>query len=126
MTPATQTQAPPALLTAEEFIERYAHQHVELVDGVVVETPMPTLRRGQVCSKANRLLGNFTEERNLGHVMSNDTFIRTRRDPDRVRGPDVLYVSYSRLPPGPAPNRLTDLVPELTVEVRSPSNTERR
>src|SRR5258708_40294303 len=54
--------------------------------------------------------------------MSNDSFVRTQRDPDTVRGGDVCYVSYSLLPPGPVPEGLLDLVPELVFEVRSPSD----
>jgi Uma2 family endonuclease len=110
------------LLTAEEFAERYADRRFELVRGKPVETPMPNMRHGKICSTFNRLLGNFVEEHDIGHVMSNDSFVKVESDPDTVRGPDVLFVSYERLPKGPVPDGLLDVIPELAVEVVSPTN----
>jgi Uma2 family endonuclease len=104
-------------------MEKYDHLNVDLVLGQLKEYGMATGRHGQVCARANRLLGNFIEDNNLGHTMSNDTRILIRRDPDTVRGADVCYVSFSRLPPGPAPDEYLVVPPELCVEVRSASNT---
>lgn len=120
---ATPTAAPPTLLTAEEFVAKHGHEYAELVDGVVVWTDsMPNYRHGEVCSNIAYELGHFVRTNDLGRVCTNDTFIRTRKDPDRVRGADVLFVSYSRLPKGPAPEGFSEVVPELAVEVMSPSN----
>jgi Uma2 family endonuclease len=120
---STSIAAPPQLLTAEEFIQRYNEQPVELDKGLVVEAAMPSLQHGLVCANIARHLGNYVEERQLGRVMSNDSWIRTRRSPDSVRGPDVVYLSYERLPKGPLPAGLLECVPELIVEVRSTSDT---
>ncbi len=119
------TPMPPAAapVTAEEFVERYSHQYAELIDGNLVEYGVPSGRHGQICSKADRLIGNFVEQHNLGHTLSNDTSILIRRDPDTVRGPDLAYFSYGRIPPGPIPEGLVEAIPELVAEVRSPSNT---
>ena len=46
----------------------------------------------------------------------------TERDPDTVRGPDVAFYSYHPLPKGPLPQNYGPEVPELVVEVRSPSD----
>ena len=119
----TATAAPPALLTGEEFFARHENDRAELVDGVVVwEKDVPNYPHGEVCATFTRLLGNHVADNDLGRVCSNDTFVRTRKSPDRVRGADVLYVSYTRMPKGPAPEGLSDIVPELAVEVMSPSN----
>jgi len=40
-----------------------------------------------------------------------------------LRGPDVAIVSYAELPKGPMPAGLLDLVPELCIELKSPSET---
>ena len=45
-----------------------------------------------------------------------------RRGPDTVRGSDILFISYGRLPKGEVPDGLLDVVPELVFEVRSPSD----
>jgi Uma2 family endonuclease len=110
------------LLTAEEFVREYDGQAVELVKGHVVELPMPTARHGKVCNWIAYFLTQFVLQRDLGHVMTNDSWIAVERDPDSVRGPDVCYFSYSRLPKGPVPEGLLDVLPELVFEVRSPSD----
>jgi Uma2 family endonuclease len=109
-----------ALLTAEQY-QQFPDPGVptELVRGRVVEMSRPTLRHGQICSKIDRIVGNYVEERQLGHAVSNDAGILTERGPDTVRGADVAFYSYARVPRGPLPNSYGDVVPELTFEVRS-------
>ena len=112
-----------ALMTAEEFGRRPDPGYPEeLVQGRVVEMPPPDRRHGYVCLRAGRILGNFAEEYDLGRVMSNDSGVITERDPDTVRGADVAYYSYARLPRGPLRTGYGPEVPELVVEVRSASD----
>ena len=87
------------LITAEEFLRLPENgQHRELVEGVVVTRNLPGFQHGEVCSTIVRKIGNFVEERNLGHTVSNDSGIVTKRGPDTVRGADVAYYSFHRLP----------------------------
>jgi Uma2 family endonuclease len=113
----------PPLLTAEEFVRRYENQHKELIGGVVREVSMTSTRHGKMCFLIARAIGNHVMDNDLGHIMTNDSFIPTRRGPDSVRGPDVCYYSYDRLPKGPVPGGLLPMAPNLVVEVRSPSET---
>ncbi len=109
-----------ALMTAEEFGQRPDPGYPEeLVQGRIVGMPPPDRRHGYVCLKAGRMFGNFVDEHDLGRVMSNDSGVITERDPDTVRGADVAYYSYARLPKGPLPSGYGPEVPELVVEVRS-------
>jgi Uma2 family endonuclease len=113
---------PPILMTAEEYARRPEPGHPEeLVRGRIVPVSQPNRRHGQICNKAGRILGNFAEDHDLGHVLSNDAGVITERDPDTVRGADIAFYSYARLPKGPLPGNLGPEVPELVVEVRSPS-----
>ncbi|WP_020468348.1 Uma2 family endonuclease [Zavarzinella formosa] len=112
----------PSLLTGEEYAEQYPDHRVELVRGIVRELPMPGTKHGMICGRISRLLGNFTDEHALGEIMTNDSFVRTSRNPDTVLGPDVAYYSYQRLPKGQVPDGISDVPPELVVEVRSPSD----
>ncbi len=113
----------PTLMTAEEYARRPDPGRLEeLVRGRIVPLSQPNRRHGQICSKADRIFGNFAEDHDLGHVLSNDAGVITQRDPDTVRGADIAYYSYSRLPKGPLPDNLGPEVPELVVEVRSPSD----
>lgn len=111
------------VLTAEEY-EKLPDPGVptELVRGRVVEMSRPTPRHGQICSKVDRIVGNYVEEQDLGHAVSNDSGIITERGPDTVRGADVAYYSYARLPKGPLPNSYVAVVPEVVFEVRSPND----
>ncbi|MFO0929149.1 MAG: Uma2 family endonuclease [Gemmataceae bacterium] len=115
-------RGPPVLLTAEEFAARFAHVHAELVKGVVKEYPVPMPKHGFVCFRIALLVGTHVEQNDLGRVMTNDSWIKTRSNPDTVRGADVCFFSYERLPKGEVPEGLLSVVPELVFEVRSPSD----
>lgn len=112
-----------ALMTAEEFILRYPDHNVELVKGVVKEVSMPFLQHGKICATMSYLIMDHALKNDLGHVMSNDSFVKTRSNPDTIRGADVCYFSYERLPRGEVPEGLLAVIPDLVVEVRSPSDT---
>ena len=111
------------LMTAEEFGRRPDPGHPEeLVRGRVVGMPPADRKHGYVCGQAYYLLRQFVEEHGVGRVMSNDSGVITARNPDTVRGADVAYYSYARLPKGPLPTGYGPEAPELVVEVRSASD----
>jgi Uma2 family endonuclease len=111
------------LLTAEEFAERPDPGYPEeLVRGRIVSMPAPKPRHGEICNRTGRILGDCAEGRNLGRVLSNDTGVITERGPDTVRGADVSYYSFARVPKAPLPDRYLDVAPDLVVEVLSPSD----
>ena len=113
----------PILMTAEEYARRPDPGHPEeLVRGRIVPLAQPDRRHGQICTHVICLLGRFLDVHDLGHVLSNDAGVITERDPDTVRGADVAFYSYNRLPKGPLPADCGPEVPELVVEVRSPSD----
>ena len=108
------TVAAEPLLTAEEFARRPDPGHPEeLVEGRGIALPQPNRRHGQICSRTDRIIGNFVDEHDLGHVLCNDAGVITQRDPDTVRGADVAYYSYQRLPKGALPASYGPEVPEL-------------
>ena len=82
---------------------------------------MPFQQHGKVCNRAAFLLTQHVDANDLGHVTTNDSFVQTTADPDRVRGADICYFSYERLPKGQIPEGLLPVNPELVIEVRSPS-----
>src|SRR5262245_23777385 len=117
-------------MTIDDFVAKYGGcSGVELVNGRVVwggrffarpdEDEMPKLPHGVTSFPAACVFGDFIRANKLGWVAINDTFVRTR--PNSVRGADVLYVSYARLPKGAPPPDLT-IPPDLVVEVRSPTD----
>jgi Uma2 family endonuclease len=113
----------PPLLTAEQFAERPDPGYPEeLVKGRVVPMPVPKPRHGEICSKADRILGNFVDNHHLGRVLSNDAAVITARGPDTVRGADVAYYSFARVPEGRLPDGYLEVAPDLVLEVLSPSD----
>jgi Uma2 family endonuclease len=111
-----------ALMTAEEFALRADPGYPEeLVRGRILPMPPPNRRHGVICSRVDRVLGNFVDENRLGRVLSNDSGVITERGPDTVRGADIAYYSYARLPKEADLDGYGPEVPEIIVEVRSPS-----
>jgi Uma2 family endonuclease len=111
------------LLTAEEYARLPDDgRPTELVRGRVFVVNVPTPRHGQICAKVARLVGNNADEQNLGQVTSNDSGVVTERNPDTVRGADVAFYSFARVPRGPFPRGYLPSPPELVFEVRSPTD----
>jgi len=109
-----------ARMTAEAFAERYSSEYVELVNGIVKERSVPGLNHGLICANVTISIGGFIQTQQLGRIMSNDSFVKTGAE--TVRGPDVVYYSYERLPREQAvPTKLHEVAPDLVVEVKSPS-----
>ena len=111
------------LITAEEYAKMPdTGRPTELVRGRIVEMNVPIPKHGYVCLNAGAILRDFVRRSDLGRAFSNDSGVITERDPDTVRGPDVWYVSYQKLPKGPLPDKYLDVVPDLAIEVLSPDD----
>jgi Uma2 family endonuclease len=113
---------PGTTMTAEEFGLKHAGDRVEFIYGEVKEVPMPGSRHGKVCNWFAFYLTQHVVANNLGHVFINDTFVKvpTKYDPERV----YCFVSYERLPKhAEIPAGILPVMPNLVVEIRSPSET---
>lgn len=104
--------------TADEFAKMQTDSPTELVQGVVVEFPLGGVRHGVVCGNTSYALRAWT--RPIGHgIVACGSGVITERDPDSVRGPDVLFVSRQRWPHDQAPEGFLEVAPDLAVEVLS-------
>lgn len=111
------------LLTAEEFLDRYAGQGAfELVNGEVIEVSPGMPEHGRVCANVSFVLESYGRQSSTGYTLSNDTAVLIKRDPDTVRGADVAFYSEARWPRRQAGSRLAPVVPDLVVEVFSPGD----
>lgn len=75
------------------------------------------LRHSQITLRAAFLLELHNRDRRLGHVLTGETGIVVARGPDTVRGADVAFISYQRLPAGPGADAFLQVPPELVIEV---------
>jgi Uma2 family endonuclease len=108
--------APPGerLLTAEEFLAKpHDGRRSELVRGRVVEMPPTNFIQGIICINIGAFLSSYVRHRDLGWVTGNDSGVITKRDPDSVRGPDVAFFSYQRVPKDSPPAGYPEVAPEL-------------
>lgn len=124
MQPGVSATSPPStaqtMMTAAEFAQRHGGDYLELVEGQVRELPMPFPKHSKICARITRFLDEYAEKYACGHVVSKDSFVQTRQNPDSVRGPDAAFYSFDRLPKGKIPDGLLPVQPDLVVEVRSP------
>lgn len=112
-------------MTAEEFAQLPNDDTFqELIRGEVRTSPPPTPMHGGPQAQTTTLLSNFVNAEDLGRIFTEAGF-RVERNPDTVLAPDVSFVRADRLPILAAASGYPDLVPDLVVEVISPSESAR-
>ncbi len=118
--------SPPLLLTADEYFRRDdGAARSELVRGRIMAMSNPTPRHGYILVNIASLLKSFAAANRLGRVVAGDPAVITEREPDTVRGPDVAFYSFAKIPPGPMPGGRLDVTPELAIEIRSEHDRRR-
>jgi len=96
-------------------------QLCELVDGTLVEKAMGW-QESLIALALGSILRSFVNGNNLGLVTGPDGFVRILGS--LVRGPDVAFVSWDRLPNRRMPETsVPECVPDLAVEILSLGNT---
>ncbi len=114
------------LMTAEEFWEwanRLENQdkHYELDRGEMVEVTRPAEFHGVLCAWIAHLLWSYALQRGRGCICSNDTGLLVERDPDTLRGPDLMFIDEP-LGLDQLSRKFTQRIPKLVVEVMSPND----
>jgi Uma2 family endonuclease len=111
---------------AEPSVERARPDDYEVVNGVVVELPPMSGFASEVAGRILERLNVHTFSAKTGRARSDMLFsVPIPDDSGRKRKPDVAYISFERWPEnGPMPYRgdPVDVVPDLAVEVASPTN----
>src|SRR5438093_1562948 len=105
-------------MTAGEY-ERIADQLTssELVRGEVVFLMAGGLEHSKIAALITTLLTVWALKTRRGQVFTNEAGIVTQHDPDTVRGVDVAYFSFKRLPADKTPPGFSKVPPELAVEI---------
>jgi len=108
------------LLTGEEFFDLGDIGPCELVDGTIVTMTPTGAAHGKIEVRLARLLDEYVEKSGIGWVLSGEVGIITKRNPDRVRGADVAFLSREQTTN--IPDGFLTIAPELVVEIVSPND----
>jgi Uma2 family endonuclease len=110
------------LLTAHDFYTLPdSHPDCELWRGVLRPVTRTSGGHGLVIFRLAAVLGPFVISRGLGACFSAGTGVVIERDPDTVLCPDTMFVARERLPKEGFGWWFLEMVPDLAVEVLSPS-----
>jgi Uma2 family endonuclease len=98
-------------------------EHYEVVDGVIVEEPPLGVYEVRMASRIVRSMILFDPTGGLGEVVFESLFI-LNHSPGLRRKPDVAFVSRDRWPIDSPESREAawDVVPDLAVEITSPTD----
>ena len=120
------TTAKPKLLTADDLLRLYSKGvRGELIRGVLHETMPAGLRHGEIVGNLLALIWVHIRPNRVGRVFGSDSGVLLETDPDTVREPDIAYVSAERLPLDADLDGYCPVAPDLVVEIKSPSDSER-
>lgn len=112
----------PGTATRDDLLKT-ENEHCELVEGTLVEKPAGQTESFLAMSLAT-MINNFVVPNNLGYVTGEAGFYELPGG--TVRGPDISFTTWNRLPGRRRPSEPIPLGgPDLVVEVLSPSNTKR-
>jgi Uma2 family endonuclease len=119
----TETAAP-TRMSAEEFLEwgnrpENAGRRCELENGEIVDVPPPKHPHGIYCWLVTKVLTDYIVQRGTGYMCTNDTGMIVQRNPDTVRGADVILFLQTKTAEQINPGYIED-IPNLVVEVLSP------
>ena len=114
------------LLTADDLLRLHSEGvRGELIRGVLRETMAAGHRHGKIVMNLGAALFNYVKPRKLGTLVASDSGVWLERDPDTVREPDIAYTSVDKIPLDADIVGYAEAVPDLVVEIRSPSDSRR-
>jgi Uma2 family endonuclease len=97
------------------------HLRFELFDGEIIEMSGPGGVHGRIAIRLGRYLDVFAEEKNMG-IVTAETGYHPPGDRYNLLLPDVAFISKDRAP-DPFPEKLVPAMPDIAIEIRSPSNS---
>ncbi|MDY7008205.1 MAG: Uma2 family endonuclease [Cyanobacteriota bacterium] len=101
-----------------QLTEAHLDYRTELVDGQIIIMGLSDYVSEVIIARLTFFLQNWVIPRALGYVTGSGAGFRL---PDgNLRGPDVSFVPAAKMPQ--APRAFAEIVPDLTIEVRSASD----
>lgn len=99
-------------------------QRYDLIRGVLHRMSPADLRHSLLANRLARAIDNFVADHDLGEGFIAGPGFILARNPDILVAPDDAFVRWNRLPPGDELTRVTELAPDLVLEVGSPSDRD--
>jgi Uma2 family endonuclease len=112
-------------ITVDQFEDTCGGERVELIDGVIVPMTPASHEPSRVTMTIGAIVWNHARQHRLGSVLSAEAGFVLFPDRETVLAPDVAFVRAGREPQGEARWHFARLVPDLVVEVLSPSDRDR-
>ncbi len=115
------TQIQTRRYTFEEYLELpEAEGRFDVVDGEIILASSPLPEHQVVSRQFFRILDSFITEGDFGELLFAPMDIVIRREPLRVRQPDLMFFRKGRFD---RTARITEYAPDLAIEIISPSNS---
>jgi Uma2 family endonuclease len=114
-------QTATTLITGEELLAMGDIGPCDRIDGRIVPMSPTGGRHGIIESRLGSALSVFVQQQNLGWVLTGEVGLYIRRNPDRVRGADIVLLSKEHWPEGP-PEGFVEGAPDFVVEIMSPND----
>ena len=121
----TTIESTTGLMTADELFRLGDTVRGELIRGVFCEMMSAGVEHGEIVMNLGGELRNFIRPRRLGRLIGSDAGVWLEREPDTVREPDIAFASAEKAPLGPRITGYLEVIPDLVVEVRSPTDSRR-
>ena len=111
------------LSTAEDLMKLSTKGRYELIKGVIYEMSPSGERHGFIAWKIGYIIGKYVQENKLGIITAAETGYKLSSEPDTVRAPDVAFKSNRKVQEGGITDGYSTVMPEIVVEVSSPSDS---
>ncbi len=118
-------EAPLEMAESAEVVERNPEALYEIIDGIEVELPPMSMEAVELASDLGFEVALFARQQNLGKVYHEMLIkLNLSNGRSRSRRPDFIYVSHRKWPQDRTPlkDASWDIVPDVCVEVMSPSD----
>ena len=113
-------------LTADDLLRLYSEGvRGELIQGALCETMPSSGEHGEIVVKLVTAMAQIVKPGRLGRLSASDAGVLLEREPDTVREPDIAFFSVEKIPPGVRVRGYYEVVPDIVVEVASPSDSAR-
>lgn len=109
------------LITAEEFLRWPDVGRCELVNGKIVHLTASRPLHALVEIRLGSRLLTYADGSGRGHILGGEVGLWVKREPDTVRGADLVFISRERWARR-SPKGFLDIAPELVIEILSPDD----